>query len=258
MTTREQFEASVALERARNTELVPVSATPMGILEMAVAKGADIETLTKLLELKERFDAAEARMAYVQAMSDFKKESIIITKDKDNKQYGSKYTSIGNMVNTVTPLLSKHGLSAEWQLDQTDGIRVGCTITHSLGHSGETKWMKVPQDTSGAKNPIQQIKSSVTYAKIATFEMACGLASKDGNLDDDGNGSGGWSKRKEMDTGEYDRLCSLIENAGSLGSLDQIYVAAVKDANDLGDKGAIAKFKEVAGKRHRELKNESR
>ena len=200
----------------------PISAiTPMRLLEIATSQGADLDKMQKLMELQERWQANMARQAYVRAMSDFKNEPIVVSKDKTNKQYSSKYTSIGNLVNTVTPFLSKHGLSAEWELDQSHGIRVGCKITHCLGHSGETKWMTVPADTSGAKNPLQQIKSSVTYAKISTFEMATGLASAEANLDDDGNGSG---------AGE-DRLTKLQECA-SLVELQRVFAEAYKAAGD--------------------------
>ncbi len=61
-------------------------------------------------------------------------------------------------------------------------------MTHEKGHS-ETAEASAPADTSGAKNPIQQIKSTITYLKAVTFESICGLASTDANLDDDGNGS---------------------------------------------------------------------
>lgn len=191
-----------------STELVrseEASITPMGILQMAISQNADIDKLTKLMELSERWDANQARKAYVQAMADFKKEAIVITRDKENAQYskGEKkamYTSIGNLVGTVTPLLSKHGLSAGWNLDQSSGIKVGCAITHALGHS-ETTWISVPLDTSGAKNPLQQIKSSITYARVVCFEMACGLASVEGNLDDDGNGATEKSTRKDQPLG---------------------------------------------------------
>lgn len=230
--------------------------TPMGILQMAISQGADLDKMMKLMDMKERWDAMEARKAFVQAMAAFKQEPIVIAKDKTNKQYDSRYTSIGELVNTVTPFLAKHGLSAEWTLDQSDGIRVGCMLTHALGHSGDTKWMKVPVDNSGAKNPIQQIKSSVTYAKIATFEMACGIASKEGNLDDDGNGSGRPdSQGKSMALDEFDRLKTLIEEAGSIESLKSIYLAAAKDANDLGDKGAVKQFAAIKNKRYGELHN---
>lgn len=221
------------------------------IIELAIEKGASIDQMERLIAMQERFEANQARKAYVQAMSDFKTEEMVITKDKDNKQYGSRYTSIGNLVNTVTPRLSKHGLSAEWSLDQTDGIRVGCTITHSLGHSGETKWMKVPPDTSGAKNPIQQIKSSLTYAKIATLELATGLASSEANLDDDGNGAG--ITGKGMDLEEFDRYVGLIENAATAEVLKTVYLAACGDARDVDDQKAINKFAEFKDKRWREL-----
>jgi hypothetical protein len=77
------------LATVNRPEMEPVqeSVTPMGILQMAISQGADIDKLTKLMELKERWDATEARKAYVQAMADFKTEAIVITKDKTNKQY---------------------------------------------------------------------------------------------------------------------------------------------------------------------------
>lgn len=223
--------------------------TPMGILQMAIAQGADIDKMTALLELQERWEANIARKAFVQAMADFKKEAFVITKDKINGQYSSRYTSIGNLINTSTPFLSKHGLSASWSIDQSSGIKVSCTITHALGHSGEPKTLQVPLDTSGAKNPLQQLKSSITYARIVTFEMACGLASAEGNLDDDGNDTG----TKSMDMHEFDRYMALIEGAGSEESLKQIYLAAAKDAQDKGDKAAVKQFVDAKNARWREL-----
>jgi hypothetical protein len=50
--------------------------------------------------------------------------------------------------------------------------------------------MNAPADTSGAKNVIQQIKSTITYLKAVTFESICGLASTDATVDDDGNSAG--------------------------------------------------------------------
>jgi hypothetical protein len=50
--------------------------------------------------------------------------------------------------------------------------------------------MNARADGSGAKNPIQQIKSTITYLKGVTFESITGLASTDDNVDDDGNAAG--------------------------------------------------------------------
>jgi hypothetical protein len=250
-----QLKGSLALEEQEKPTTTPtlMDPTPMLMLQMAISKGVDTDQLTKLMDLAERFEANQARKAFVQAMADFKKEAIVIAKDKDNKQYGSKYTSMGELVGTVTPLLGKYGLSAEWTLDQSEGIKVGCTITHAFGHSGETKWMKVPLDSSGAKNPIQQLKSSVTYARILTLEMACGLASKEGSLDDDGTGTGDKGDSSSMSQDEFDYHMQRIEAAQNKNNLLVIFSNAYTAALKLRDEGAMKQFGEAKEKRKKEL-----
>lgn len=198
-----------------STELVV--ATPVELLRIAVSQNADLDKLTKLMDLQERWEKNEARKAFVQAMADFKANPIVISKDQTNGQYQSKYVSIGNLVNTVTPILSKHGLSVRWDIDQSSGIKVSCIITHDMGHS-ESVAMIVPPDKSGAKNPIQEIKSAITYARACTFEAICGLASSDtANLDDDGNGSS---------NGELSEQIEWIQNAKDLAELEKLFKAA--------------------------------
>jgi hypothetical protein len=84
------------------------------------------------LKRQER-NATEARKAFVQAMSDFKAEAgaVTIVKDKVNPQYNSNYVSLGKLVATITPYLSKHGLSADWDIDQTKWNK-GHVQRHSL------------------------------------------------------------------------------------------------------------------------------
>lgn len=160
------------------------------LIESGFNSNADLERMERLFELKKAHEENEARKAYHSAMADFKKETIVLTKDKKNTQYDSMYTTIGNLINTVVPILGAHGLSHKWDISQSDNgmITVTCIATHSLGHSDSVP-MVSPPDTSGKKNPIQQIKSTVTYLKAATFESLFGLASTDANVNDDGNGS---------------------------------------------------------------------
>jgi ERF superfamily len=230
----------------------PVLGSPvMDMIQTALSRGASLEQLQQLIDLKERIEAAEAKKAYVEAMAAFKKEPLIVTKDKVNKQYDSRYTSISNLVNTVNPVLSKYGLSADWEIDQSNGIRVTCVMTHSLGYSKRFP-LQVPPDTSGAKNPLQQIKSSLTYAKIATYEAACGIASAEGNLDDDGNGSGGNSQ--SMPEEEQVSRMDAIEGASTEEELKRFYMAAVDAAEKIGDQASIRAFAASKNKRYRELK----
>lgn len=168
---------------------LPAATTPADLLQMAVSQGADLAKLEKLMDLQERWEANQAKKAYVHAMSGFHSESIQLIKDKDNSQYKSKYVSKGNLVKTAAPFLGKHGLSHRFDITQDgDSITVSCILTHEMGHSEKVSMTGQP-DKSGSKNPIQQIKSTKTYLEIATFESVTGLASSE-SLDDDGNGSG--------------------------------------------------------------------
>lgn len=170
--------------------VVAPGSAPSTIISQALTSGADLEKLQGLLDLQERWEANEAKKAYVVSMSAFKADPPTIIKDKTNKQYGSTYSSLENFVAAVIPALAANDLSHSWDIDQSSEIKVSCKITHAVGHSEKTS-MTAPADTSGKKNPIQQIKSTVTYLKLATLEAITGLASEDGNLNDDGNGAGG-------------------------------------------------------------------
>ena len=156
---------------------------------MIAVQGGNIDTIERMMALKERHEANEARKAFTAAKAAFKAEAVIVTKDRFNAQYKSNYSSLGNLVNTVSPFLSKHGLSADWNIQQGGGmITVTCILSHAMGHS-ESVAFSVPPDKAGAKNDIQAIKSSVTYAKAVTYESVCGMAASDANVDDDANGA---------------------------------------------------------------------
>lgn len=170
---------------------VAVSSNPYDNMLVEAVRGGNIDIIERLMALKERDEANTARKAFTAAKAAFKGEAVVVVKDKFNTQFKSMYSSLGNLVGTVSPFLSKHGLSADWTLEQSNGqITVTCVLSHALGYS-ESVPFTVPPDTSGggAKNPIQAIKSAVTYAKAVTYESVCGMASTDANHDDDGNGT---------------------------------------------------------------------
>ena len=165
-----------------------VSVTPMQMLQVAVEKGHGLDQIEKLMELERRWKDDRAREAYYLALAEFKKKPITVTKDKKNTQYNSMYTTIGNLVNTVNAAMAPFGLNARWSLDQSDGITVTCILSHTLGHS-ESVSMSGPPDESGSKNQLQQIKSTITYLELTTFQAVTGVVSQDANLDDDGSGA---------------------------------------------------------------------
>lgn len=173
----------------------PVPSNPMEMLALAAHRGVDMEQLRMFMDLNDRHEKAVAKKAYMEALAAFKKNPPKVIKDLTNTQYKSKYASLGNLVNTVNQALGEHGLNARWSLAQEGNvIKVACILSHTLGHSESVDLQSVP-DSSGSKNPLQQIKSTITYLEGATFQAITGIvASNEG--DDDGNGSGGKPPQK--------------------------------------------------------------
>lgn len=158
-------------------------------LTLAIEKGADLNQIEKLMELQEKYDAREARKAYVVAMAAFKADPPKIDKDASVKygQTAYKHATLGNVTDKINKGLSKQGLSAAWQTEQKEKtIAVTCKITHILGHS-ESTTLEAGADTSGAKNSIQAIGSTITYLQRYTLLSLAGLATEE--MDDDGAGS---------------------------------------------------------------------
>lgn len=166
------------------------AATPMRLMELAIGKGASLEQLERLMALQERWEANEARKAFVKAMAAFKSEPIIVSKDgevdftnKTGQRTNYRHATLANVVDAVVSRMGKFGLSHKWDAKQTDGaVMVTCVITHELGHS-ESVSLSGPRDDSGNKNVLQQVASSMTYLQRYTLMSLCGLASRE--MDDD-------------------------------------------------------------------------
>jgi hypothetical protein len=178
--------------RYPSTDILAPVAGPYEIMMEAVRNksGKDtLETLKGMIEYQRKCDAEDeasaARRAYFKAKSEFKANAPKVLKDTDNKQYSSKYASEDALLNTINPALSQFNLEASYDFPKVEeGMAVTCILTHELGHS-ESVTLPGPLDTSGSKNPLQQVKSTVTYLRKATFEAITGIAS--GSADDDGN-----------------------------------------------------------------------
>lgn len=173
----------------------PAATSPMGMMLAALSQGATLEQVEKMMDLQERWEANEARKAFVQAMTAFKAEPIVILKRKrvgfDTKDGGNtsyNHAELSDVTEAISPTMAKHELSYRWDVRQGDGrVTVDCVITHVRGHS-ETVTMSGAPDTSGKKNAIQQAASTVTYLQRYTLLAATGMSTK--GADDDGVGAG--------------------------------------------------------------------
>lgn len=222
--------------------------TPMEMLQIAVNKGADLDQLQKLMDLQERWEANEARKAFVTALNAFKSDPPEIFKNKEikhDKKLIAKYAGLDQVSNEIGTALSAHGLSHRWDTAQLDGgmIRVTCILTHEMGHSEKTTLQAAP-DATGAKNGVQAIGSTVTYLQRYTLLAATGMATSD--MDDDGKAAGGDGPITEE---QLDLLRARLDSIGAdipkfcqymgVGGLALIPQSKLKQAHDaLTKKGA--------------------
>lgn len=184
------IEIAETITVQRVGESSPVKQSPMEMANSMIEQKVDPAFIEKMLDLQIKYEENEAKKAFHKAMSLFKVDCPEVKKDMHNKQYDSQYISLGTLVNIISPHMSEYGLSHDWEQEQLENniIKVGFTVTHELGYSKSNSFTS-PPDTSGKKNPIQQMKSAITYLRSITFEAGMGLASTDANLSDDGNGS---------------------------------------------------------------------
>lgn len=191
--------------------------TPMAMLDRAIASGASIETLDKLMALQERWEASQARKAFDDAMASAKAEIPTIRKNRTVDFTSSKgrtsyrYEDLAEIAHVVNPILSKYGLSYRFRTaaEPNQPITVTCIVTHRLGYYEETT-LCGPRDESGNKNAIQQVGSTLTYLQRMTLKAALGLAATE---DDDGRKSE--APAEPISKEEAAKVLALIEETGT-------------------------------------------
>jgi len=163
--------------------------SPMGMMLAAMNQGASLEQVEKMMDLQDRWERKEAEKAYNAAFAAFKAEAVRIVKGRkvtDGPLRGKEYAELHDVVDAVTPALSRHGLSTAWKLtkDEPQWLEVTCTLKHVGGHA-ESVSMGGPPDAGGAKNALQARASTKSYLERYTLKAICGVA--EGGDDSDGN-----------------------------------------------------------------------
>lgn len=224
------------------------TATPSDLLAMAIDKNLDIDKLEKLMAMKERWDAQQAKKAFVAALTDFQEQCPDLRKTKKvsfdtrNGVTEYNYAPLGDIDRQIKKLLKEHGLSKSWKINDVGGkIKVSCTITHIEGHS-ETTEMEADADTSGSKNPIQAKGSTVEYLKRYTLIGALGLTTADQDID---------GRLPELDIDKLHK--SYMDIYGQIIQIDSSYSTKMNPDNWGGDitaeiyVKAIGKARQILG-----------
>lgn len=167
-------EAALTIRDEDYAPVRPQAMTPSDMLSMAVERGASIDVMSKLMDLRERWEAGQARKSFDAAVAAAKAEIPMIAKNREGHNK-TRYADFSAYAAVVDPIIASHGLSYRFRTTQTDRISVSCILSHRDGHSEENT-LSGPADKTGSKNEIQAIGSTLTYLQRYTLIQALGLA----------------------------------------------------------------------------------
>jgi hypothetical protein len=182
-----------------------------------------MERVNQAFDFYERMEKRNAKIAFDEALATARAKIKPIERSRavsfGNTAY--KHETLADISNAVDAILAEHGLNYRFRTVAGDkSITVTCILSHSAGHAEENS-LPGPVDTSGGKNAIQAIGSTVTYLQRYTLKASLGLAAAH---DDDGNGSerprkSSSAAKKDGTTEKFNKIKQDFEAATSVDHL---------------------------------------
>jgi len=228
--------------------------SPQGLLAIAVARGASVDEIGKLIDLQIKMKAEMAREAFNEAMTAFQGECPVIEKKKEVRDDGRllyKYAPLDSIIEQVKSVLNKHGLSYMIKVEfQPDKVKAICIAKHKLGHS-EVSDFEIPfGNKTKMMSGSQHAAAAATFAKRYAFCNAFGIMT--GDEDTDGADIGEKQFKKAIIKEAEDR----ISKTANLQELEKVWSALpaaakveLKDLKDNMKKLHMENLEELEGKK---------
>lgn len=193
----------------------PADVAPNMLLVIARAaadKDVNPDKMRALLDMQKEIRAEEARIAFTEAFIEMSAELPVINakgrieiEAKAGKKGQSTPYATFNEINRVTkPILHRRGFALWCEPDfAPDGrIIVHGHLDHKGGH-GKSCSISMPLETSGSKNNVQGVGSSLSYGKRYCAIALLNLVSEAlEDRDDDGHAAGKKGAKAEPETKE--------------------------------------------------------
>lgn len=169
-----------------------------GFLQTALDRGADAESLEKLVSLYERVEAVGARKAYYAAHAAMQAElspvvhNTVASMESDRGKWSYTYAKLDHLERVLKPYLVRHGFSYTWGselADDTRVLRVTCTLRHEMGHSEASTFPAFIGQASKRSSATQEVKKAETYGQRQSLCSVIGVSTGAAH-DDDGAGLG--------------------------------------------------------------------
>jgi hypothetical protein len=192
--------------------------TPMAMIQAALDKGATPETLAKLMDLQERWEAGQAKKVFDEAMMQAQAEMRPILVNASNNQTNSKYATYEALDAAIRPVYVRHGFSlvfdtADCPLEHH--VRIVCEV--SCGGHTIRPHIDMPADGKGPKGNDVMTRThatgaAITYGRRYLLGMIFNLTV---TKDDDGNSASNPALTQTITADQFTELRDLLEQSGS-------------------------------------------
>lgn len=199
------------------------------IARAAADPSVDVAKMQALLDMQRQLMADQARQLFDEAFERLKPKLPRVKKNGrvtyDKKPGGFAYAKYEDIDEAIAPLLNAEGfhLSYDSQPLPDGRITVIGTLYHVAGHCKTATIGPLPLDTSGGKNNVQAVGSTVSYGKRYTATMLLDLVFE--GEDDDGQKGGNVT----IDEASYRSLSELIPKGELDAFLKFMQVEALGD-----------------------------
>ena len=133
-------------------------------------------------------------------------------KNATNPHFKSDYADLAEIINTVRPVLNRHGLAVVQIPGFTDGV---VTVETLLAHASG-QWLRGVSAAPAQKLDPQGVGSAITYLRRYSLAALCGIAQED----DDGEAAAqlnGTNRVAAADNGTRATLAGLVEKLEGVG-----------------------------------------
>lgn len=195
-----------------------IQQSPMELAQGFLKAGGDLESLEKMMDLEDRYQAKQAETHFVKAMVKAQKGMPTIYEGRKNGQTNSQYAAYKDIVKDAKPVYTDAGLSVsfyEEDLSKDDYVRFCADVYHEDGHCKKYH-VDLPIDDKGpkgtpVKTKIHGIKSAMSYGRGI---LLCNIFNipTSSDIDDDGNTAGNASGYEVITEEQAIQLREIIES----------------------------------------------
>lgn len=169
------------IQTQQKTDIISVIDKAMSNPDMDVVK------IQQLLDMQERIMSKQAEIDFNNAMAKLQEEMPVIKQSASINHSGrmiAKYAKYEDIDRMIRPIYVKNGFSLSYDsVYNGNVVEYRGTVHHVSGHS-QNATIVLPSDSSGSKNQVQAMGSTLTYAKRYLITMLLNIITT--NEDDDG------------------------------------------------------------------------